>query len=151
MGKRGRRQKNQHDRRRELRDEQYSVFGATPKLMSETQLPLHRDVGLHVAELELNGMGRTEAIVETAKKIEHIYKAGASINTIALTSIKRKIKTLLQLKRAHKKSQSVDERTGKSNQGKFRKKRGNSKRSKERLFDKLDELLLVRPSLQNKT
>ena len=64
-----RRQKNQHDRRRELRDEQYSVFGATPELMSGTQLPLYRDVGLHVAELELNGMGRTEAIVETAKKI----------------------------------------------------------------------------------
>ena len=81
-----------------MRNAEVSVFGAVPKLMSETQLPLTRDVGLHVAELELGGLGRGEAIAETARKIEHIYKTGASINTIALTSIQRKIKTLLQQK-----------------------------------------------------
>ena len=137
MGKRG---------RRAVRNAEVSVFGAVPKLMSETQLPLTRDVGLHVAELELGGLGRGEAIAETARKIEHIYKTGASINTIALTSIQRKIKTLLQQKRALKKGQSVDVRTGKSNQGKFRKKKGNSKRAKERLEDKLDDIFLVKSS-----
>lgn len=134
MGKRGRRAERNAER---------SVFGAAPKLMSETQLPLTRDVGLHVAELELGGLGRREAIEETAQKIEHIYNY-ASINTIALTSIQRKIKTLLQLKRARKKGQSVDVRTGKANQGKFRKKKGNSHRSKEKLEDKLDDLFLVK-------
>ena len=136
MGKRG---------RRAVRNVEVSTFGAAPKLMSETQLPLARDVGLHVAELELGGMRQAEAVVETSKKIQSIYKEGASINTIALTSIQRKIKTLLQQKRAQRKGQCVDLRTGKKfDQGKQRKKKGNSRRSKVKLEDRLNDIFLVK-------
>ena len=80
--------------------------------MEEKQLPLWRDVGLHLSDLERNGMKRDEAVRQTAVIVANIYQA-ASIPTVLVSSIEKKIRRLLKLKREKEKVVSVDKRTGK--------------------------------------
>ena len=57
MGKRGRRAPKGG---KTLRARTESVFGGHPREMSELQLPLWKDVGLHLENLEEGGMTRPE-------------------------------------------------------------------------------------------
>ena len=125
MGKRGSRAPKGGKR---LRARTESVFGGYPRGMSELQLPLWKDVGLHLENLEEGGMARPEALKKTAEKVGQIYQ-GASINCLPINSILRKVKTLLSLKRNHEIASVVDKRTGKvRDQGKRRRrKKGNNK------------------------
>ena len=125
MGKRGSRAPKGGKR---LRARTESVFGGYPRGMSELQLPLWKDVGLHLENLEEGGMTRPEALKKTAEKVGQIYQ-GASINCLPINSILRKVKTLLSLKRNHEIASVVDKRTGKvRDQGKRRRrKKGNNK------------------------
>ena len=111
--------------------------------MSEIQLPLWKDVGLHFEDLEGGGMARSEAVRKTAEKVEQIYQA-ASINCLPLGSSERKVKTLLTLKRNHEMVSKVDSRTGNvKDQGKWRRKKGNNK-SKQKLADVAETIFEVK-------
>ena len=100
------------------------AFGGAPRLMCKNQLPLTKDVGLHVLALEMGGLGRTEAILAATEEVKSIYLE-ATIPTIDPRSIQRKIKRLFQLKGGHENDQTVDKRTGKQRfQGKHSKKSG---------------------------
>ena len=102
--------------------------------MSEIQLPLWKDVGLHFEDLEGGGMARSEAVRKTAEKVEQIYQA-ASINCLPLGSSERKVKTLLTLKRNHEMVSKVDSRTGNvKDQGKWCRKKETTSPSKSLLM-----------------
>ena len=138
MGKRGRRAVKGG---KKLRTE--SVFGGCPKAMSELQLPLWKDVGLHLEDLEEGGTARPQAVKKTAKKVEEIYEV-ATINCLPIGSIQRKIKILLSLKRNHEIASKVDTRTGKvKDLGKWRRKRGNHK-AKMKLSEVADSIFEVK-------
>ena len=138
MGKRGKRAAKGG---KKLRTE--SVFGGCPRAMPSSQLPLWKDVGLHLEDLEKEGMKRCEAVKKTAEKVLSIYQA-ATIPCLPIRSIERKIKTLLSLKRNHELAAVVDQRTGKvKDQGKRRHKKRNN-RVKVKLCDVVETLLEVK-------
>ena len=138
MGKRGRRATKGSKR---LRSE--SVYGGYPRAMPELQLPLWKDVGLHLENLEEGGMKRLEALKKTAGKVEQIYQT-STIPCLPIRSIERKINTLLSLKRNHEVAAGVDKRTGKvKDQGKWRKKKRNN-RTKMKLSDVLETIFEVK-------
>lgn len=142
MGKRG--QRAVQGRGRTLRDLGNTVYGAPARQMRAVQLPLWRDVGLHLSDLELNcGMKRKEAVRRTAAEVANIYQA-ASIPTVRQDMIERKVDRLVKLKREKEKAIDVDKRTGKPRgQGKFRRKKVN-KMTKEHIEDVLDKLFEVK-------
>lgn len=139
MGKRG---------KKALRKEVFSeVLGGAPTLMRENQLPLSKDVGLHVLALEMGGMGRSEAISATAEKVQSIYTSH-SIPTIPIRSIQRKVKRIFQLKRAQEIGRTVDKRTGKGRfLGKHSKRSGivqkGTKTGKLKLSEVVDQIFEV--------
>ena len=143
MGKRGKRSVGGTGMGLNLRALNPSVFGGVPIRMKENQLPLVEDVGLHMEKLELEGVNRSEAIRQTAEKIESIYQQ-ASIPCLNHRSIERKVKRLLDLKRGKEMVDRVDKRSGKlKDQGKFRRKKGNNK-LKQKLDDVLGEIFDVK-------
>ena len=138
MGKRGRRATKGSKR---LRGE--SVFGGYPRAMPELQLPLWKDVGLHLENLEEGGMKRPEALKRTGGKVDQIYQT-STIPCLPIRSIERKIKTLISLKRNHEVAADVDKRTGKvKDQGKWRKKNRNN-RTKMKLSDLVETIFEVK-------
>ena len=126
-----------------LRVRTESVFGGHPKPMCEIQLPLWKDVGLHLEDLERKSLARPEAVKKTAEAVKRIYLA-ATIDCLPQGSIERKVKTLLTLKRSHEKVSEVDGRTGTvKDQGKWRRRKGNNK-SKQKLADVAETIFEVK-------
>ena len=111
-----------------LRDLGKALYGEPARDLPKKQLPLYKDVGLQLLQLEkLQSLSRSEAVAKTAEEIKRIFNT-ASIPTISLKSIRTKIMKLLIMKRAHEQAEVLDKRTGKlRDQGKFRKKKGNNK------------------------
>ena len=90
----------------------------------------------------IEGISRDEAIERTMQKVIKLYQK-TSIPTIAHSSIKRKIKRLLQLKRKKEQASLIDKRSGKvKDQGKHSKKKKNNK-FKEKLQDNIDKIFEV--------
>ena len=89
-------------RGRVVKEGQGNVFGGEPRNLSEAQLPTNKDAGLQVQELEeYEGLSCDKSIDRTVQKVEKLYRK-ASIPTIAKTSIVRKVKKLMEMKRAKK-------------------------------------------------
>ena len=127
MGKRGKRSRGGAGRR-VLRQGDRNVFGEAARQLPLAQLPLNKEIGLQVLGFEqFEGLTRDEAVKRTAVAVEELYKK-ASIPTIAQTSIERKIRKLMVLKREREKVEEVDNRTGKKkDQGKQKRKKKNNK------------------------
>ena len=89
--------------------------------MKENQLPLWKDVGLHMSYLE-KSLCQAEVVSKTVEKVEFIYKY-ASIPTIPSLSIKRKIHRLLHLKRAQEMHKKKDQEKQKKKKEKSQAKR----------------------------
>ena len=84
---------------RSLRDKGNNVYGEAARHLPEAQLPTNKDVGLQMLQYEkIEGISRDEAIERTMQKVIKLYQK-VSIPTIVHSSIKRKNKRLLQLKR----------------------------------------------------
>ena len=97
MGREGKR--STKGQMRSLRDLSDNVYGEPNRPMKDTQLPTWKDVGLHLSDLlKTCGLKHQDAVLQTEEKVVEIYQR-ASIPTIPISSIQRKIGHLLQLKR----------------------------------------------------
>ena len=131
-------------RGRVVKEGQGNVFGGAPRNLPEAQLPTNKDVGLQVQELEeYEGLSRDKSIARTVQKVEKLYRK-ASIPTIAKTSIVRKVKKLMEMKRAKENAELIDKRSGKKrDQGTHRKKKKNHK-VKDKIEDIKDKIFDVK-------
>ena len=117
---------------RSLRDKGGNVYGEAARHLPEAQLPTNKDVGLQMLQYEkIEGISRDDAIERTMQKVIKLYQK-VSILIIAHSSIKRKIKRLIQLKREKEQASLIDKRSGKvKDQGKhFNKNKNNNFREK---------------------
>ena len=134
MGRKGNRSRGKQGDSVLLRDLGNNVYKEPTRQMKENQLPLWKDVGLHMSYLE-KSLCQEEVVSKTVEKVEFIYKS-ASIPTIPSLSIRRKIHRLLHLKRAQEMLKNKD-------QGKQKKKKKNH-RPKEKISDVLEKLFEVK-------
>ena len=134
MGRKSQRRRGKQGESVILRDLGDNVYMEPTRQMKVTQLPLWKDVGLHMSYLE-KSISKEEAVTKTVQKVEDIYKS-ATIPTIPTLSIKRKMHRLLGLKRTQEKLKN-------SYQGKQKKKK-NYHRPKEKLSDVLEKIFEVK-------
>ena len=86
MGRKGNRIRGKQGDSVLLRDLGNNVYKEPTRQMKENQLPLWKDVGLHMSYLE-KSLCQEEVVSKTVEKVEFIYKS-ASIPTIPSLSIR---------------------------------------------------------------
>ena len=129
---------------RRLRPEVDQAYGEAPRLMVENKLPLYRDAGLEVEyRKKVEGTTETEAVKLVTERIEFIQQK-ASIPTKPRPKIKLEVEKVVRLRKERMKVVTIDKRTGKlRDQGKWRQKKKNNKKTKMKLSDIENKLINV--------